>query len=237
VPTTSAPSPLPSAAPAGKLLAHFTFDDCSARDDTGNGHDGHAVGKPVCVDGAVGKALQFDGKQYLTIDPIVSDDSLRSQITVTGWVKASGYDDGYKRVAPVLTFGHAGFMKAPFAVGYEVLGGKLLPVTTMANAAGQTYSTRLFSGGGAAQHWFFFAWVFQAGRLNVYMNDGAAVGCNAGFTELSSSAAAPIELGRNKNGIAGYLVGTLDDIRIYDYALSATEIRKLWQLGSPDDVQ
>jgi hypothetical protein len=63
------------------------------------------------------------------------------------------------------------------------------------------------------------------------------VGCNAGFAELASSAQAPIELGRNANGIAGYLVGTLDDIRIYDYALSATEIRKLWQLGSPADAQ
>jgi hypothetical protein len=163
VPTASAPQPLPSAATTvGKLLAHFTFDDCSARDATGNGHDGRAIGKPACVEGAIGKALQFDGKQYLTIEPIVSDDSLRSQITVTGWVKASGYDDGYKRVVPVLTLGHAGFMKAPFAVGYEVLGGKLMPTTTLANAAGQTYSTRLFPGGGVAQRWFFFAWVFQA---------------------------------------------------------------------------
>jgi hypothetical protein len=43
-------------------------------------------------------------------------------------------------------------------------------------------------------------------------------------------------LARNANGIADYLIGALDDIRIYDYALSVTELRKLWQLGSPNDA-
>jgi hypothetical protein len=238
-PSSAAPAAVDTPAPAaGALLAHYTFDDCSARDVTGNGHDGRLVGKPSCVAGPSGKALHFDGKQYVTIDPLGSDDALRSQLSVTGWVNASGFNDGYRSMAPILTIGHKGFLKAPFAVDYQVLGDGLRPSTTLASASGQSDSTYLNGTSARAQHWFFFAWVFQAGKLSVYHDDGSdAHSCKAGFTELASSAQLPIELGRNANGITDYLIGTLDDIRIYDYALSAAELRKLWQLGSPDDAR
>jgi hypothetical protein len=234
-PASSAPV---SATPPGTLLAHYTFDDCTARDVTGNGHDGQLIGKPGCVPGPNGKALQFDGKQYVTIDPIASGDALRSELTVTGWVQASAFNDGYRNMAPIMTIGHAGFMKAPFAVAYQVLGDNLRPSTSLASAEGQTYSTYLNGSSARAHQWVFFAWTFQRGKLSVSHDDGADTrGCNAGFSELAASTDLPVELGRNANGIADYLIGTLDDIRIYDYALSAEEIRKLWKLGLSSDAR
>ena len=44
------------------LVAHWSFDDCTARDTSGNGYDGKIHGKPVCVRGVRGKALAFNMK-------------------------------------------------------------------------------------------------------------------------------------------------------------------------------
>jgi len=59
-----------------------------AKDETGNGHDGKILGAKR-VNGKVGQALEFDGKDdYVEIEP---DDSLnpRETITVVAWVKST----------------------------------------------------------------------------------------------------------------------------------------------------
>jgi len=43
------------------LVAHWSFDDCTAKDNTGNGHDGVVQGKPKCVSTTVNKGLKFNG--------------------------------------------------------------------------------------------------------------------------------------------------------------------------------
>jgi len=44
------------------LLAHWSFDDCTAKDSSGNGYSGIVHGRPVCTDGVRGKALAFNLK-------------------------------------------------------------------------------------------------------------------------------------------------------------------------------
>jgi len=44
------------------LIAHWSFDDCTAKDNSGHGIDGEIHGDNMhCVDGIHGKALKFDG--------------------------------------------------------------------------------------------------------------------------------------------------------------------------------
>jgi len=45
------------------LVAHWSFDDCTARDVTGNGYNGIVHGSPVCVEGVKGRALAFNVKR------------------------------------------------------------------------------------------------------------------------------------------------------------------------------
>jgi len=42
------------------LVARWSFDDCTPRDDSGNGYDGVIHGHPVCTDGVKGKALALN---------------------------------------------------------------------------------------------------------------------------------------------------------------------------------
>ena len=51
------------------LVAHWSFDDCTAKDVSGNGHDGVINGSPECTKGSRGKALYFDGaNDYIQVE-------------------------------------------------------------------------------------------------------------------------------------------------------------------------
>jgi len=51
------------------LVAHWSFDDCTAKDNSGNGLDGEVHGNMECVDGIYGKAFKFDGNDdYISIN-------------------------------------------------------------------------------------------------------------------------------------------------------------------------
>jgi hypothetical protein len=48
------------------LVAYWSFDNCDARDDSGNGNDGEIIGSLECVDGLKGKGFLF-GKGGVSI--------------------------------------------------------------------------------------------------------------------------------------------------------------------------
>src|SRR5262252_9593289 len=131
--------PAPAKPPEGKshLVAHYTFDDCSARDTSGNRHDGVIHCKPGCVDGPVGKAMSFDGAHdYFTVKPI-PEDPLAVELTVTGWVKAVGFGNPGSKWVTIRTIGNAS-METPFAVVYAVDGqGQFFPYPRITSATGQ----------------------------------------------------------------------------------------------------
>jgi len=43
------------------LVSYWSFDQCNATDDSGNGNDGILINSPTCVDGISGKAFEFNG--------------------------------------------------------------------------------------------------------------------------------------------------------------------------------
>ncbi len=51
----------PPGTPTIALKAYYSFDNCDATDDTGNGSDGELFGMPDCNCGVSGSALEFDG--------------------------------------------------------------------------------------------------------------------------------------------------------------------------------
>lgn len=83
------------------MIAYWSFDDCSASDNTGHGFDGTFIGNPQCVTGNSGKALQFDGiKDYIDIGNkklFKSGDS----ITIVAWIKPQNIKSIY--VSPIIS--------------------------------------------------------------------------------------------------------------------------------------
>jgi len=72
------------------LVAYWSFDDGTATDNSGNGHNGAINGNPLYVAGVKGKALRFDGiDDYVEIPAHAGLDNL--DFTICFWVNRDGY--------------------------------------------------------------------------------------------------------------------------------------------------
>lgn len=68
------------------LLSYWSFDACSASDDSGNGNDGVIYGNPACVEGIRGNAFLFDGQNdYIRVENFIIP--IRDQLSVCVWAK------------------------------------------------------------------------------------------------------------------------------------------------------
>ncbi len=78
------------------LIAHWSFDDCTAKDSSSNLLDGTIIGDPKCVDGVTlngltNKALVFSGND--AIQRLYSDIPV-SNYTISVWVKTTDLNSG-----------------------------------------------------------------------------------------------------------------------------------------------
>jgi hypothetical protein len=58
--TSSSPK-IPAGVPNSGLIAYYSFDDGTARDNSGNGNDGQLQGGASIVSGKIGEAVSLDG--------------------------------------------------------------------------------------------------------------------------------------------------------------------------------
>lgn len=80
------------------LVAYWSFDDCNAKDVSGNGHDGTINGNPQCLAGVSNKAFSFDGDDNIfRLHPTASTPIANYAISV--WVKASDINSGIFHVS------------------------------------------------------------------------------------------------------------------------------------------
>ncbi len=68
------------------LMGHWSFNDCTANDKSGNGNHGTKFGGTTCVNGVSGKAIQFDGLTgYINI-PSASSLNPDRQLSISFWI-------------------------------------------------------------------------------------------------------------------------------------------------------
>ena len=202
------------------LLGHWTFDAPAgdvARDASGGGRDAKIAG-PVPVEGVLGGALRFDGKDdYVAL----GDFGEFEAVTVAFWLKAEKFeaDDGFHGLVTSDAW-EEGVMHLPLREGkidvYLHLGG---------SARGRLTSQRLKNGA-----WYHVAVVADTGSglLRLFVNGGeqdvADISRLTGKIKLGEQV-----VGREHDGEkhARYFDGAIDDVRIYGRALDAGEIQAL----------
>jgi parallel beta-helix repeat protein len=203
------------------LVAHWKFDEGSgttASDASGNGNSGTLVNGPVWTAGKVGKALSFDGiNDNVTVADSNSLD-LTSSFTLSAWVNpASTFTDfrsilikNYKYYIYASVAGYCGD-GSPLGGFSETTDRTLcqpspLPVNT----------------------WTHLAVTYNGSTLTLY-RDGVAVA-----TSNASGAPSPttgtLQIGGSQFG--EYFKGLIDEVRIHNKALSATEIQTVYQQDS-----
>ena len=216
-----------SSAPSGVdlnrgLVAYYSFDHCDARDDSGNGHDGTIYGSPKCVDGVKGKAFEFDGENdYIWLGK--SEDLSPPHITVALWIKFADYYN------PNVYDGARPIRNRRFGYGFDIINGNRLYAGCHDNddpnsPVSASVSLNPYQDG----EWHFLAFTFDGNYIKLYV-DGRLVNESKGHgTGSIYYEGNVVAIARDGDYDGGYFKGALDEIRIYNRALSEEEIKALY---------
>ncbi|MBM4027010.1 MAG: hypothetical protein FJ280_16645 [Planctomycetes bacterium] len=204
---------LAGAARAG-LVAHWKLDDGSGTvvtDSSGNGYNGTLVGDPAWVAGVDGGALQFDGRDdYVDFGNPAGWPAGRAPRSLTGWGRTDTIAAGYRWMA---AYGAPATGQAMF-IGLN--GGTLV-------AGGYGGDDITVANTWVASEWCHVGLTYDGTMARAYLN-GREIGSAAKSWNLILSRA---HLGRQVNTAAEFWDGTVDDVRLYDHVLTASEMKAL----------
>jgi len=199
------------------LVLHWTLDEATGgvvADASGNAYDG-TVNGAVAATGRVNGCLSFDGTDDHVTRAITTWDA--AQYTVCVWAKASALGQAqYKSV----------FNNANSAVDetmqIDVDGGN--PGTYRAH-----FKTVMLNIGEVSTSWRHLAVTYDGTTLRTYY-DGSLVMASAVDHAMAGTLFSRLEVGRNRANNQHY-AGWIDDVRVYDAALSGTTISQLAAMG------
>ena len=207
------------------LVAAYSFDAGSGTtlaDDSGNGNVGQILGATWTAAGKYGQALSFNGNgNYVDLgDP--AGLRLTGSMTWSAWVYATGTpaDDGQIIAKSGSGGGNLGWQfKTSPDTGPHTFG-----VAVSSNGATNTqrYSTTVR----ALNTWYYVAGVYDAAArtLHIYVNGVLDDGTLSGSVPAAQyDPAENVAIGRRNGGF--YFQGTIDEVRLYDRALTAAEVQ------------
>jgi hypothetical protein len=213
------------------LVAYYPFTG-NANDASGNGNnpaDPADVVATLTTDrfGHVDSAYEFDGRGSQILIPSTPSSSLETPTTagtMAAWIRLDGYSlvgDGFGPILMKTTTTGGSASTNPFM--YRMLagtGGIGIALNTWDHSAGGSYS---FDTTGT--RWYHVASTWDGATARFYV-DGGLVDETA-FAQTASSDGLPLVIGADTPGLYESFNGTLDEIRIYNRALSAAEIQFL----------
>jgi len=205
------------------LVGWWKFDG-NANDSSGNGNNGTEKGDPTYAAGKIGQAISFDGLS----DRIIVHATLAGNpelfpakaISVSAWVRstvpASALCNAIRHkfhFTPLQTFADSAWANAFINRN----GSKILRRT------GFDWS-KINDG-----KWHYYVVTYNNGIHEVWIDGIKEASNNYGPFPLWTGDDEPWVFGGNERGggSGAYYPGELDDVRIYDYALSEKEIKML----------
>lgn len=207
------------------LVAHWSFDDCTAKDITERGNNGGISGTPKCVTTDNGKALDFNGTtDYVSgrIDPSV----FSGNWTITGVFNHSGYGSPWEAIfsnsvgtpnTPIMTFS-GGDGSSGSWVNTNLLG---------INMVGSAPTGVFVDLGNHFDTWIVAAITQANGMLTVYAwKDGKLI-TNRQPLSWRLNVDSGFYIARHYDGDTQLFKGIIDDVRVYNRALSPEEIQDL----------
>ena len=203
------------------LVARWPLNEGSGGtivDAAGNGLDGNLTGAPGWVAGTMGLALALDGTtQYALVpdDPLLD---LASQITLSAWIKPS-------KLGTANVVAKASFV-GTIIPGYELNLSSTGKPFVRFNASDTYRVNGATSYPTTGDTWMHLAATYDGSVIRLYVN-GALDGSLASTFTISANDE-PLGIGAQSDGNTGRLFqGALDEVRIYDRALSAGAIQAL----------
>ena len=204
------------------LIAHWKMDDgssgaCSGAtvtDSSGNGYTGTCNSSPTWITGQLDNALSFNGSSsYVSI----ADNSalrLPGDFTISVWGKSTAAQKVFQVSKKSTSYNQANGWQF-----YHEAAGSALDL--VGASASYLRATKTIDGG-----WHHYLVTMSSGTATIYYD---------GVSQVSGAVNAPtgdtdeVRIGRRGGaGTQVYADGSIDDVRIYNRVLSATEISQLY---------
>ena len=209
--------------PAGGLVLALNFNELSgatALDASGNNLNGTVLGA-TRVEGRFGGALSFDGvNDWVTVtDTTGSPLDLTAGMTLEAWVKPdalNGWDTALlkERGANLMSYGLYAHDGAPLAGGVAAPAGYIR--TGSADQAIRNTAPL------AVGEWSHLAMTYDGATMRIYVN-GVQVASRAQSGAIAVGNGA-LRIGGNNSFAGEFFRGLIDEVRVYNRALSAAEI-------------
>jgi hypothetical protein len=194
------------------LVGWWKLDEASgttALDWSGYGNDGTFVGQPQWVEGIIDGALELNGNDFVRMDS-VADDIPSNNMSMGAWVKfTSPGEEGILCVNTgggdnVILMEHDGAQIGMWESSYEVWSGVALD-------------------DGEWHHVMYT----RSGSTGTLYTDGVRRGTHTADFTLSSSDRWSIGQEWDTGGPSEFLIGTVDDARVYKVALTQAQIAEV----------
>jgi len=202
---------------ANELVLHLSFDDGAgsvAKDSSGFGNDCTLNGNPVWIDGKFGKALEFDGATWGEVPDADSLD-LTDAMTIEAWVKLYGGGEGTQSAVEK----GAAWIEGEYNLAALYSGGTLLQMHDLPEDCDDENI------GSSVQdnEWHFLVGTWDGSTLKLYIDGNLDAEMPCAGTLLTNDD--PLFIGA-RGGTQRFIVGALDEIKVYNYALSADAIAR-----------
>ncbi len=214
---------------SAELVAHWKFDEGSgdtAFDSSGNNYHGIFFNDPVWVEGMFGGALNLEDGGYLAIQEMHYEGSGFPEVSVCAWIRTSSAGNQF-----IVSFDRNEYYRLSIATSAGVDEGEVgwHMQTDASGILDYSSETRVDDG-----QWHHVCGVYDNGIATIYIDgepepsvtSGTTFGRGTlryGFIGKNSEAT-----GFNEPAPTGNPVdGDIDDVRIYDHALSEEEIKEL----------
>ena len=226
---------IPSYVPKDGLVGWWPFNG-NANDESGNGNHGTVNGATLTTDrnDAVNSAYQFGINKWIAVN---DDPSLRPKnISIAAWVKIEGdpIEDGYgnKRYPIFYKGGYEVYRLEADAFHIkqdskcaQYMGWGWIPGDNFTNNYKYDFT-----------QWHFVIGVFDGTNVKLFIDGKLIQSVNTSITEIDncSNPGEGFKIGRLHNMSSSFFNGSIDDLSIWNRALSEQEISKLFKVCSSE---
>jgi len=210
-------------------VAHWSFDDDLdlGHDDSGLGHNGTVNGAVVAT-GNFGNALSFNGSGDYVDVADATDLNPTQAITITAWFKADSFASSWwpplvKKSDSTQTNGY-GMEFAQISDEYTAKVGGAVYLEDQGWVATSPLAPV------SVDTWYFAAIVYDGETISNYVrSEGqeaftSSISCSGNIIASSNN----LNIGRDPSNTGRYFDGVIDEVRIFDRAITSDEITNLY---------
>lgn len=215
---------IPSYIPTDSLVGYWGFDG-DANDYSGNGNNGTVNGATLTEDrfGNINSAYEFDGvDDYIEVNPGIN----MTDYSFSFWFKTLNESGSIfsKHIESSYSSSYANYIHSGNIRNYVTIGSSAYSVGSQ-NQVNDN-------------NWHHYVGTYDENKLEIYLDGVLVAEENVVGTVKNTSLSTIIGAWRNTsgNGYANFFEGSIDDIAIYDRAITSDEINNIYISNSCVDT-